>query len=51
MRLVFTQVQNESLWGVKRLTRLEPQSRFGGNPVKFLVLGPQIGTAVLKGLT
>ena len=29
---------------------LELQSHFGGNPVKFQVVCPQIGTAVLKGL-
>ena len=29
---------------------LEPQSRFGDNPLEFQVLCPQVGTAVLKGL-
>ena len=33
------------------LTHLEPQSRFGDKPVKFQVVCPQNGTAVLKGLT
>ena len=33
------------------LTLLELQSHFGDNPVKFEVVCPQIGTAVLKGLT
>ena len=32
-----------------RLTRLEPQSRFGDKPLKFQVVCPQNGTAVLKG--
>ena len=32
------------------LTLLELQSHFGGNTLKFQVLCPQIGTAVLKGL-
>ena len=32
------------------LTLLELQSHFGDNPVKFEVVCPQIGTAVLKGL-
>ena len=32
------------------LTLLELQSHFGDNPVKFQVVCPQIGTAVLKGL-
>ena len=32
------------------LTLLEPQSRFGGKPVKFQVVCPQNGTAALKGL-
>ena len=32
------------------LTLLEPQSRFGDKPVKFQVVCPQNGTAVLKGL-
>ena len=30
------------------LTLLEPQSRFGDKPVKFQVVCPQSGTAVLK---
>ena len=29
---------------------LEPQSRFGDKPVKFQVVRPQNGTAVLRGL-
>ena len=33
------------------LTLLELQSHFGDNPLKFRVLCPQIGTAVLKGLS
>ena len=33
------------------LTLFEPQSRFGDKPVKFQVVCPQNGTAVLKGLT
>ena len=33
------------------LTLLEPQSRFGDKPVKFQVVCPQHGTAVLKGLS
>ena len=33
------------------LTLLEPQSRFGDNTLKFQVVCPQNGTAVLKGLT
>ena len=33
------------------LTLLEPQSRFGSKPVKFQIVCPQNGTAVLKGLT
>ena len=33
------------------LTLLEPRSRFGDNPLKFQVVCPQNGTAVLKGLT
>ena len=33
------------------LTLLEPQSRFGDNSLKFQVVCPQNGTAVLKGLT
>ena len=37
--------------GLLSLTPLEPQSRFGDNPLKFQVLCPQIGTSVLKGLT
>ena len=32
------------------LAPLEPQSRFGGKPLKFQVFCPQNGTAVLKGL-
>ena len=32
-------------------TLLEPQSRFGDKPVKFQVVCPQNGTAVLKGLS
>ena len=35
----------------QHLTPLEPQSRFGDKPVKFQVVCPQNGTAVLKGLT
>ena len=31
------------------LTPLEPQSRFGDNPLKFQVICPQNGTAVPKG--
>ena len=34
-----------------RLTLLQPQSRFGDKPLKFQVVCPQNGTAVLKGLT
>ena len=33
------------------LTLLEPKSRFGDRPVKFQVVCPQNGTAVLKGLS
>ena len=33
------------------LTLLGPQPRFGDNPVKFQVVCPQNGTAVVKGLT
>ena len=33
------------------LTLLELQSRFGDKPVKFGVICPQNGTAVLKGLS
>ena len=33
------------------LTLLEPQSRFGDKRVKFQVVCPQHGTAVLKGLS
>ena len=33
------------------LTLLEPQSRFGGKPLKLQVVYPQNGTAVLTGLT
>ena len=33
------------------LTLLELQSHFGDNPLKFQVLFPQIGTAVLKGFS
>ena len=33
------------------LTPLEPQSRFGGKPLKLQVVCPQNGTAVLKGLS
>ena len=33
------------------LTLLEPQFRFGDKPLKFQVVYPQNGTAVLKGLT
>ena len=36
--------------GTTRLTPLEPQSHVGDNPVKFQVVCPQNGTAVLKGL-
>ena len=40
--------------GVRRLgqslTLLEPQYRFGDTPVKFQVLCPQNGTAVLNGI-
>ena len=32
------------------LTPLEPQSRFGDKPLKYQVVCPQNGTAVLKGL-
>ena len=32
------------------LTLLEPQSRFGDQPLKLQVVCPQNGTAVLKGL-
>ena len=32
------------------LTLLEPQSRFGDKPLKFQVVCPQNGTAVLEGL-
>ena len=35
---------------LKALTLLEPQSRFGDKPVKFQVVCPRNGTAVLKGL-
>ena len=31
------------------ITLLEPQSRFGDQPLKFQVVCPQNGTAVLKG--
>ena len=34
-----------------QLTLLEPQSRCGDKPLKFQVICPQNGTAVLKGLT
>ena len=34
----------------RRLTLLEPQSHFGYKPLKFQVVCPQNGTAVLKGL-
>ena len=37
-------------WLIRMLTPLEPQSRFGDKPVKFEVVCPQNGTAVLKGL-
>ena len=33
------------------LTLSEPQSRFGDKPLKYQVVCPQNGTAVLKGLT
>ena len=33
------------------ITLLEPQSRFGGKPLKLQAVCPQTGTAVLKGLT
>ena len=33
----------------RRFTLLEPQSRFGDNPIKFQVVCPHNGTAVLKG--
>ena len=33
------------------LTLLEPQSRFGDKPLKFQVVYPQNGTAILKGLS
>ena len=33
------------------LTPLEPQSRCGDKPLKFQVVCPQNGTAVLEGLT
>ena len=41
------------MYVVLTLTRLEPQSRYGDKPVKFLliVVCSQNGTAVLKGLT
>ena len=32
------------------INKEEPQSRFGGKPLKFQVVCPQNGTAVLKGL-
>ena len=35
----------------RMLTLLELQSHFWGNPLKFQVVCPQIGTVVLKGLT
>ena len=35
----------------RALILLEPQSRFGENPLEFQVICPQNGTAVLKGLT
>ena len=34
-----------------RASLLEPQSRFGDKPLKFQVVCPHNGTAVLKGLT
>ena len=37
--------------GLAPLTLVELQSHFGGNSLKFQVVCPQIGTAVLKGLT
>ena len=33
------------------ITLFELQSHFGGNPLKFQVVCPQIGTAVLKGIS
>ena len=37
--------------GTPSLTLLEPQSRFGEKPLKFQVVCPQNGTAVLNGLS
>ena len=37
-------------WPHASLTLLELQSHCGENPLKFQVVCPQIGTAVLKGL-
>ena len=43
-----TKVEREN---VVSLTRLGPQSRFGGKSLKFQVICPQNGTTVLKGLS
>ena len=42
-------IHNPALGSI--LTPLEPQSRCGDKPLKFQVVWPQNGTAVLKGLT
>ena len=40
-----------AVWGQGESTLLDPQSRFGDKPLKFQVICPQNGTAVLKGLS
>ena len=49
LKYVASQNDNAVLEG--ELTLLEPQSRFGDKPLKFQVVCPQNGTAVLKELT
>ena len=48
-QLIFHSVRFNALW--VGLTLLEPQSRFGDKLVKFRIVCPQNGTAVLKGLS
>ena len=48
-RLITKVVREEEIRAY--LTLLELQSHFGDNPIKFQVVCPQIGTAVLEGLS
>ena len=48
---MYTKACERATSDVRVLTLVEPQSHFGDKPVKFQVVCPQNGTAVLKGLS